>query len=177
MNDTDTYFCISCTIFCRVELPRSLRIKVANANFRDILDRCSSVGRCAHVYLGRSEPIRWLVNCGRTHARTHMCSNWCCLNQFWWWRLHLSKTRVQNYFQSAAGVYAWLYYKITIRLKVTPYLYASISLTLSIHLSARVCVCVCSNTQASFGVQTRLFQCPCRDIEGGTCNSWRHRCV
>ena len=30
---------------CRLELPRSLRIKVANANYRDIMDRCSFVGR------------------------------------------------------------------------------------------------------------------------------------
>ena len=30
---------------CRLQLPPSLRIKVANANYRDVMDRCSVVGR------------------------------------------------------------------------------------------------------------------------------------
>jgi hypothetical protein len=34
-----------CLRLSRLELPRSLRIKVANANYRDIMDRCSFVGR------------------------------------------------------------------------------------------------------------------------------------
>jgi hypothetical protein len=30
---------------CRLDLPPSLRIKVASANYRDMIDRCSFVGR------------------------------------------------------------------------------------------------------------------------------------